>query len=216
MEKQDVLIVTIAIIAFAIVALVVMPMVSGRPAGLPGGVTASPSPTPVAPKTTVPSPAGTQQTTAIPTPTGTPWNGSVKQVGFVGQPEGQATLPPNPTIPQEPVHGGTLVTYAVISGQWSGTTENLYIPTPYWVMEYTAEPMALPPSAYPVLIIQVIDAHNPNRVVVQPIVQRIYDDPPEDPWSVKMFEGNRRYYFKIDTSFLRSYTITIRVPQEYL
>ncbi|HMK15766.1 MAG TPA: hypothetical protein VK450_02470, partial [Methanomicrobiales archaeon] len=154
--------------------------------------------------------------TTIPTPAPTPtWDGTVKTVGFVGQPGGEVTLPPNPPIPQEPERGRTMVTYAVISGKWSGTTENLYIPAPYWVMEYTAEPMALPPNAFPVLVIQVFDAENPNRVVIDPIRQTVYEGAPADPWSVRVFEGQRDYYFKVDTNFIKSYTITIKVPQEY-
>jgi hypothetical protein len=76
--------------------------------------------------------------------------------------------------------------------------------------------MALPPDAYPVLVIQVFDVENPNRVVITPIKQTIYEEPPEDPWSVKFFEGKRTYYFRVDTSFIKSYTITIKVPKEYL
>jgi hypothetical protein len=221
MEKQDILIVATAIMAFAILALVVMPMVTGQLTGLPGSGTGGPAVTPtvkqtMAPPATVTPGRGTRPTTTIPTTAPTPaWDGKVKTVGFVGQPEGQVTIPPNPPIPPEPERGRTLVTYAVISGQWSGTTEPLSIPAPYWVLEYTADPMALPPNAYPLLVIQVFDAENPNRVVIEPISQTIYEEPPDDPWSVKIFEGKRSYYFKIDTSFLESYTLTIRIPKEY-
>ena len=62
----------------------------------------------------------------------------------------------------------------------------------------------------------VIDVENPNRLVITPIRQTIYEEPPEDPWTVKFFEGQRSYYFRVDTSFIKSYTITIKVPQEYL
>jgi hypothetical protein len=221
MEKQDILIVATAIIAFSILALVVVPMVSGQFPGLQGGGAVRPTLSPTAQQTTAPAATGAtgqgaRPATPLPTPSPTPtWDGRVKSVGFVGEPTGQVTLPPNPTIPPEPERGRTLVTYAVISGQWSGTTETLYIPAPYWVMEYTAKPMALPPDAYPVLVIQVFDVQNPNREVIKPITQQIYEDPPDDPWSVKVFEGKRSYYFKIDTSFIKSYTITIRVPEEY-
>jgi hypothetical protein len=220
MEKQDILIVATAIMAFAILALVVMPMMSGQFPGLPGGGAARPAVTPAVQQT--PAPPVTQPTrrtppvTTIATPAPTPtWDGSVKTVGFVGQPGGLPTLAPNPPIPPEPERTRTLVTYAVISGRWSGTTENLYIPAPYWVLEYTAEPMALPPNAFPLLVIQVFDAENPNRVVIEPIRQTIYDEPPEDPWSVRVFEGKRTYYFKLDTNFIKSYTLTIKVPKEY-
>jgi len=226
MEKQDILVVAIAIIAFAILVLLVKPIVAGQSIGpsmggaVPEGgsgslVTQSIPMTPEA-SITVPSREGLPET---PTPTETPsWNGSVKNVGFIGQPGGQVTLPPSPTIPQPAVQSWgnvSMVTYAVISGQWSGTTENLYIPTPYWVLNYTAEPYALPPDAYPILVIQVFDAQDPNRFVIAPITQNLYEEPSDSPWSQTVYEGKRTYYFKVDTSFIKSYTITIEVPQEY-
>ena len=223
MEKQDVLIVAIAIMAFAVLVLLVEPMIAGQLISLPGGGaipaggTGSPGtqsipPTPAA-TVTVPTGKGRPVT---PAPTETPpWDGSVKNIGFIGQPDGQVTPSPNPPIPQPAVQNRSLVTYAVISGNWPGTTENIYIPTPYWVMEYTADPLALPPNAYPLLIIQIFDAQNPNRVVIAPIKQTIYEEPPDTPWSVKVYEGKRTYYFKVDTAFIKSYTLTIKVPQEY-
>jgi len=223
MEKQDILVVGIAIMAFAILVLLVRPIVSGQSLGLtPGGSTPEGGSgaqvtqrIPVTSGTTSPTPSG-RGTPATPAPTGTPpWNGAVKNIGFVGQPEGQVTLSPSPTIPQPEAPNVTLVTYAVISGQWSGTTENLYIPTPYWVLNYTAEPLALPPDAYPVLIIQVFDAKDPNRYITAPINQQIYVDPMGSSWSQMIYEGKRTYYFKIDTSFIKSYTINILVPQQY-
>ena len=225
MEKQDILIVAMAIMAFAVLVLVVRPIIAGQLIGLPKGAAVpeieggtSPLVTPSIPMTpdasiTVPPGKGL---TATPTPTETPpWDGSVKSVGFVGQPDDQVTLTPHPTIPQPAVQNRSLVTYAVITGNWPGTTENVYVPTPYWVLEYTADPLALPPNAYPILIIQVFDAQNPNRFILAPIRQTIYEEPPDTPWSEKLYEGKRTYYFKVDTSFIKSYTITIKVPLEY-
>jgi hypothetical protein len=223
MEKQDILIVAIAILAFAILVLMVRPILAGQSFGqqqggaIPETGTGSPltQPIPKTPGAVTTGPSG-KVLPATPSPAPTPpWDGSVKAVGFVGQPEGQVTLAPSPTIPQPPVQNRSLVTYAVISGQWSGTTESLYIPTPWWVLEYTADPFALPPNAYPMLVIQVFDAQDPNRLVIAPIKQPIYEEPPETPWSQKLYEGKRTYYFKVDTTFIKSYTITIRVPQVY-
>jgi hypothetical protein len=222
MEKQDILVVAISILAFAVLALLVKPLLIGPSIGLPGGGSLSEGTsgslvTQTVPVTTVartPVPAGGVQT-VVPTPTGTPWDGTVKSVGFVGQPEGQVTLTPNPTLPQPSAQNRSLVTYARIVNSGSGTTETLYIPAPRWVLEYTADPWALPPNAYPVFILQVFDAHDPNRVVIAPIEKTIFEEPPDTPWSEKIFEGNRRYYFKVDTSFIKSYTITIKIPLEY-
>ncbi|HXW99559.1 MAG TPA: hypothetical protein VEI51_07560, partial [Methanomicrobiales archaeon] len=87
----------------------------------------------------------------------------------------------------------------------------------WWVLEYTADPTALPPDAFPKLVIQIFDAQDPNRVVTSPIIQDIFVDPDSDnPWSEKIYEGKRTYYFKVDAKFLKSYTLTIKVPQEYL
>jgi hypothetical protein len=225
MERQDILVVAIAIMAFAALVFLVKPILGGQSIGLPVGggvpeVGSGTMPTPSITRTptvtaTVPPRKGIS-TTPTPTPTATPaWNGSVMSVGFIGQPEGQVTLLPNPTIPQYSVQNRSLVTYATITNQWPGTTENLYIPAPWWVLEYTAEPLALPPNAYPLLVIQVFDAQDPNRVVLPPIRQSIYETPPETPWSQKLYEGKRTYYFKIDTWFIKSYTITVKVPLQY-
>jgi hypothetical protein len=224
MEKQDILVVALAVVAFAVLVLAVLPFLAGQHIGLPIGGTipeggsvpfvTTPLRTTPGASATVPPGTGQQVT---PTPIETPsWDGSVKNVGFTGQPAGQVTPPPNPTIPQPAVQNRSLLTYAVISNKWPGTTENLYIPTPWWVLEYTADPLALPPNAFPLLVVQVFDAQNPNRFVIAPIKQTIYEEPPDTPWSVKLYEGKRTYYFKVDTSFLKSYTLTIKVPQEYV
>jgi hypothetical protein len=216
MEKQDILIVVIAIVAFAVLVLLVRPIIAGPLNGLSkggAGTLATPF-VPVTPAASATMPSG-QVKPATPTPAETPaWNGSVKNVGFIGQPG--VTPTPNQPIPQPAVQNRSLITYAVISGQWPGTTEKITIPTPYWVLEYTADPLALPPDAYPLLIIQVFDAQNPNRFVIAPIKQTIYEEPPDTPWSVKLYEGKRTYYFNIDTSFIKSYTLTIKVPAEYV
>ena len=36
------------------------------------------------------------------------------------------------------------------------------------------------------------------------------------PWKEKFYEGQRNYYFVINTQALSSYTIEIRVPEEYI
>jgi len=225
MEKQDIMVVAAAIVAFAVIALFVRPILAGpysvQPAGgaFPEGGTGTQLtyPVPGTPSAQVTAPPG-KGTLATPPPTTTqPWNGKAKDVGFISQPADQVTPTPNPPIPQLPVQNQSLVTYATISNQWSGTTENLYVPTPWWVLEYTADPTALPPDAFPKLVIQVFDTQDPNRVVTSPIVQDIFVEPDSDtPWSQKIYEGKRTYYFKVDAKFLKSYTITVKVPQEYL
>ena len=225
MERKDILVVVISIAAFAVMALVVKPLLVGQSLGLPVGGqnpegTTAPSytlvQTPAVPITPLPGkipPA----TPAMPTPTPTvAWNGSVTNVGFIGQPAGQVTPTPNPTIPPSSPPDVNLTTFAVISGQQSGTSDTLNIPFPWWVMEYTAEPTTTSGDVFPTLDIQVFDAQNPNRENLPVIKQVIIGEPPTDPWSVKLYEGNRAYYFKVDTRFIKSYTISIMVPSQYI
>ncbi|MDD1664418.1 MAG: hypothetical protein LUQ32_03620 [Methanomicrobiales archaeon] len=223
MEKQDILVVALAVVAFAVLVLAVLPFLAGQhfgtatggtiPEGGSGPLVTTPLPTTPGASATPPE----KGRPVTPSPTETqPWDGSVKNIGFVGQPDGQVTPSPNPPIPQPAVQNRSLITYAKISNQWPGTTENLYIPAPWWVLEYTADPLALPPNAYPLLLVQVFDAQNPNRFVIAPIRQTIYEEPPDTPWSVKLYEGKRTYYFRVDTLFIKSYTLTIKVPQEFV
>lgn len=224
MERKDILVVVISIAAFAVLALVVKPILTGQSLGLPiGGQnlegTVAPAHTLAQTpgvSTTLPPGKGLPATPPMPTPAPTvAWDGSVKTVGFVDQP-GNQVPPPSPTIPPDSLPNRTLTTFARISGQWSGTTEKLYIPYPSWVMEYTAEPTTLSGDVFPRLVIQVFDAQNPNRDDLPVINQEIIGGPPDEPWSVKLYEGNREYYFKVDTRFIKSYTITIKVPSQYV
>ncbi|MDD1667365.1 MAG: hypothetical protein LUO96_02740 [Methanomicrobiales archaeon] len=222
MRKQDVLVVVISVAAFAILALVVQPLITGGSLGLPvggknqeGAVTpASTIPTPTPRMTAAPPQKRITPTPTTPAPTPTPWDGTVKTVGFVNQPGSQGQLPPNPTIPPDVPPDRSLTTYAVITGQWSGTTENLMIPFPSWVLEYEAEPTTTSGEVFPRFVLQVFDVQNPNRDVFHD-TQIIIGEPPEDPWVHKFYEGNREYSFKMDTRFIKSYTITIKVPTQY-
>jgi hypothetical protein len=139
----------------------------------------------------------------------------VKTIGFVNQPGNQEQPPPSPPIPEDVPPNRDLTTFAEISGQWSGTTETLFIPFPSWVLEYKAEPTTLSGDVFPRFIIQVFDASNPNRDVFHDD-EILYEKVPENPWVQKFYEGNREYYFKIDTRFIKTYTITIKIPTQYV
>ena len=221
MEKKDILVVVISIAAFAVLALVIKPLLAGQYLGLSAGGQ-SPDGTGalarVPPTTPPPAPLVTYHpaTPAIPTPTPTvAWDGSVKTVAFINQP-GDQVPSPSPTIPPGAVPNRSLTTFAVISGQWSGTTQKVFIPFPSWVMEYTAEPTTLSGNVFPKLVIQVFDAQNPNRDNLPVVDQDLIGGAPDEPWSIKLYEGNREYYFKVDTRFIKSYTITIKVPSQYV
>jgi len=225
MERKDILIVVISIAAFAVLALVVKPLITGQAIGLPvGGQNPEGA---IAPARTFPQPPPGTSTTAPPqkwipatpaTPAPTPteaWNGAVKTIGFVDQPGNQVRVTPSPTVPPDSPPNQDLTTFAVISGRWSGTTETLFIPFPSWVMEYSAEPTTLSGDVFPRFVIQVFDAQNPNRDVFHDD-EILYEKVPENPWVQKFYEGNRGYYFKVDTRFIKDYTITIKVPSEYV
>ena len=225
MERKDILVVVISIAAFAVLALVVKPLLAGQSLGLPIGgqnpegtiAPASTLPQTYTVSTTVPPGKRIPTTPATPAPTPTAaWDGSVKTVGFVDQSGNQVLPPSSPAIPPDSAPNRSLTTFAVITGQWSGTSEKLFIPFPSWVMEYTAEPTTESGDVFPRLIIQVFDTQNPNRNNLPVINQDIIGKPPDDPWVVKLYEGNREYYFKVDTRFIKSYTITIKVPSQYV
>ncbi len=73
----------------------------------------------------------------------------------------------------------------------------------------------------PVFNIQVMDADDPNRIVrtITPpggLDSTLWTDSDPRPWKEKFYEGQRNYYFVINTQALSSYTIEIRVPVEYI
>jgi len=219
--------------------------------------------------------------TTIPTTPPTPvptWNKQVQAVSFVDP--STYHIAPNPTsVTATKINASqpdtTMVTYATISGKYSGTTRIISIPFPYWEISYTVEPatgpmggltqvpsLAVTPTfgesyahsgisgsysaVNPVFSVQVMDADDPNRFVrifsppggidpdlwagkaqPTPVVTRApkyaeiaptptlsKTDP--RPWIEKFYEGQRNYYFIINSKFIDSYTLNIRVPERYI
>jgi hypothetical protein len=73
----------------------------------------------------------------------------------------------------------------------------------------------------PVFNLQVMDADDPNRIVrtITPpggLDFTVWTESDPRPWKEKFYEGQRNYYFVINTQALSSYTIEIRVPEEYI
>jgi hypothetical protein len=69
--------------------------------------------------------------------------------------------------------------------------------------------------------LQVMDADDPNRIVrtITPpggLDFTVWKESDPRPWKEKFYEGQRNYYFVINTQALSSYTIEIRVPEEYI
>lgn len=276
MDKKDVMYAAAAIIIILAMALVVKPMMTGQPVntGIPVRATTaviqnvtSPPVTSVIP-TTIVTPSS-----PVPTPTPLPtWNNKVQTVGFVNSSTYGVSLTeaiPNGTRFDNLPLNTTMTSYAKINGQFSGTTQVIKIPFPYWEIVYTVDPVAetKPGSvavtgtkgsavAYsgvqgsysgvtPEFTIQVMDAEDPNRIVrtisppggidinlwkgikgtINPAstakkgkettsADTVYTDP--RPWTEKFFEGQRSYYFIIDSQLIKSYSIDIRVPARYI
>ncbi len=219
MEKTDLAYFVMAVGVVIVAALVVKPLVTGEPVIL-WAAEDVPVPTvtdgrnvPVAPPYLI---------TATPTPT---WSGTAETLEFVDPATYHLTPEQtSPTIsspPNEPPPDTTTVTYAVISGQRSGTTEIVHIPFPYWYLDYSdITPMNY---IFPSFNVQVMDANDPNRFVriisLNYMDFRSYEYAPEQckqQWISKFCEGYRDYYFVINTKCIDSYTLRIKVPQRYV
>jgi len=73
----------------------------------------------------------------------------------------------------------------------------------------------------PVFNLQVMDADDPNRIVrtITPpggLDSTLWTGSDPRPWKEKFYEGQKNYFFVINTQALSSYTIEIRVPAEYI
>ncbi|ACL17671.1 hypothetical protein [Methanosphaerula palustris] len=103
--------------------------------------------------------------------------------------------------------------FATINGRWSGTTDVIHIPYPYFEIWYTLTTTVSPDVVVPKFSMQVVDAEDPNRFV------RVITPPGNSyggPFVEKFFEGNHDYYFIINTKYIQSYSIEVRIPQKYL
>ena len=135
-----------------VIAFVIKPIATGQPVNTGLSFT-TPTPsitvTPLvvfANITTIPT-----KITTLPTPTAlTPvptWNGKTQTVGFVNP--GTTQISTNQSLPQGTQINATQpdvnrTVYATISGQYSGTTQIINIPFPYWELSYTIDPMIGP------------------------------------------------------------------------
>lgn len=201
MQKEDIQWAVLGILLLLVVALVIRPIATGEPPNI-GLPTATPTATPALPVTAPPLsiPATTITTPPTPTPV-TTWNTKVQTVGFVDPSTYGLNL--NESLPNSTkfpagdtaLRSGNYTTFATFSSQYSGTTQVVKIPFPYWELWYTVDPItsdlqkqAEPSGKYvitptqgkgasmsgyagsystamPVLTIQVIDAEDPNRIV---------------------------------------------------
>lgn len=278
MDKKDITYIIAAFCIILVIAFVIKPIATGQPVNT-GISFATPTPSITATPLVVYANITSMVpiiTTTQPTPVPT-WNQKAQTVGFVDP--GTYHLSTNQSLPQgtqinatQPDTNRTI--YATISGKYSGTTQVINIPFPYWELSYTIDPMIGPKSGpaiqsiaitptlgqglsysgiqgsyasvSPAFSIQVMDATDPNRIVrsisppggidpdlwegilpttpgytqapkyaeVAPTATLGNTDP--RPWTEKFFEGQRGYYFIINSQYLNSYTIKILVPTRYI
>jgi len=249
MQKEDIQWAVLGILILLVIAFVIKPMVTGQPVnlGLPkNSTTAGKNDTgisvtgtsPVTLRTTVPP-----RTTTTPKPTPMPtWNNVVQTIGYVNPATYGESLTepiPNATIfnaSQAAIRNTNMTTYATFSGKYSGATQVLKMPFPYWELWYTVQPVVTSlqessksstgsySSTLPTFSIQVIDANDPNRIVrtisppggIDPALWKSDTASDPRPWKEKFFEGGKSYYFIVNTHYLSSYTITIEVPSSYV
>jgi len=153
MEKKDVMYVVIAICILLVMALVIKPIMTGKPVGT--GISGSPTSQPIPVNVTsnyswVTSQVTTPKiavATSIPTPVPTI---TVKNISFVNPATYGISMDnalPNGTPINSVTEDTNLTLFATITGQYSGTTQVFHIPFPYWELVYTVEPTKAPTTS---------------------------------------------------------------------
>lgn len=196
MDKKDLMYGIGAILIILIIALVIKPVLTGQPVntGIPVATTIPVTVSDVTPITPIITPiTPITPITTPPTPTPVPtWDSSVKSVDFIDPSVYNVSF--NETLPagtrfDSVMLNTSMTSYAKIDGQYSGTTQTIDIPFPYWELVYTVAPVPATKSAKvqitpskgeglsysgyegsystatPELTLQVMDAGDPNRIV---------------------------------------------------
>lgn len=194
MDKKDITYIIAAFCIILIIAFIVKPLATGQPVntGLSAATTVPPTETPRVIYTTL-TIITSVPTTPPPTPVPT-WNQKVQTIGFVNP--STYGLANNQSLPQGvPINAtqpdNNFTVYATITGKYSGTTQIVTIPFPFWELSYTITPapgsqnavssFALTPTygsgasmsgvqgsystVQPQFSMQVMDASDPNRIV---------------------------------------------------
>ena len=152
MKKKDVMYVVIAFCIIIVIALVIKPIMTGKPVNTGISGTPSPQPTPfnVTPNYSAVTTKVTQIITISTTkPTPVPYS-TVNVIQFVDPATYGISLNESyRNIPQ--INSSSVdfnrTTIAEITGQYSSTTQVFYIPFPYWELEYTVEPATAPATS---------------------------------------------------------------------
>ena len=198
MDKKDVMYLVAALALVLVIALVIKPVVTGQPLdmGIPLATTTLEITTMHTESTMIP--VVTTSSTSVPTTTPSPsptWNpGAVQTVVFVDPSKYGLTTNESElrgTRINATPRNTSMTTFASFGSSQgaSGTTNIMYVPFPYWELEYTVEPAtALTQSKFeitptqgsgiahsgiegsystvkPEFRIQVMDGDDPNRIV---------------------------------------------------
>lgn len=225
-NKRDFMYVILAVAVVLIIALVVKPAVTGEdpPLRWPG----EPEPAPVTPIWTPDHiPTAPPTTTPAPTPTPVPtWDGKPKKIGFADpatyhisprEEQPNMTAPPPATAPSPT----RWVTYATIDGKGSGTTGIIRVPFPLWRLDYSD--ITTTSNKIPFFNCQVMDAEDPNRFVhivtlrsSEFMAMKGKSELREEQWVKTFYEGQKDYYFVINTQSIGSYHLKVQVPETYV
>jgi hypothetical protein len=136
-----------------------------------------------------------------------------------------------PTLPDSPLgNDPKFRTAGTITGGSGTTTADIIIPSGYWELWYTADPLVTGgqdshsatgtnSAVFPTLVIKIIDKKSGNEIeTVEPpggldimLWQRAGDP---RPWIQKFYRGNKEFSFVITAKHVRSFTIEARVPDE--
>lgn len=213
----------VAIVIVIIVALIGKPLMAGEPIPFlspsePVEDTGGPLPIPDDLSEIASSGAQNQNPTPAPTPPPTPvWDGEVKDVGYVDPSTYNIETPedismiPQPTAYRE---DRNMTPYAIIQGEASGVTEVFNIPFGYWEVHIRFEPWTDSPiNSY--LEFQIRNAEDRSDYVAFNSVDeapRPIRDSDAKEWVIEQY-GAGNYYFVINEQLLKSYTITVMVPQ---
>ncbi|WP_286681399.1 hypothetical protein [Methanoculleus sp. DTU007] len=147
-----------------------------------------------------------------------------QSVGFV-DPATYHIATPTPTTtmmnqPNDVRVSGKMVEYAEVTCEYPPrvlATEVYHIPFPYWAFTVSATPM----NEFPWLAVEIRDPDDPNRIVKEIrysrndiLVPDGNSDGKEERFIIR--EGYDDYYFVTRSESLKSFTITISVPEKYL
>lgn len=151
MDKKDIMYMVGALCIILIIALVIKPAITGQPVNTGIPVARTPQPTIISNATnaSVMTPVITAITPITPEPTPTPvptWDKNISSVVFVNPStygvSFNQSLPGGTRIDSTEYRNTSMTIIAKIAGQYSGTTQIINVPFPYWEMWYTVDPFA--------------------------------------------------------------------------